>query len=155
MHMLVKSLTTAAVFASLAAFGFAQDKAEEIRAADQAWAHAAGAKDLDACVGVLGADGAVMPPNAPIAASKEEARRFFASFFALPGSSIAWHATKVEVARSGEIGYSTGVYETHFNDTSGKTVSDTGKYVTVWKRASDGKWQVVRDIFNSDLPAGH
>jgi ketosteroid isomerase-like protein len=44
----------------------------------------------------------------------------------------------------------------HFNDVSGKPVSDTGKYVTVWKTDGEGKWRVVRDIFNSDLPpAGH
>ena len=27
-----------------------------------------------------------------------------------------------------------------------------GKLVEVWKKQADGKWKVVSDIFNSDLP---
>ena len=32
-------------------------------------------------------------------------------------------------------------------------VADRGKFVEVWKKQADGKWKVVADIFNSDLPA--
>jgi ketosteroid isomerase-like protein len=39
-----------------------------------------------------------------------------------------------------------------FSDRSGKTVSDKGKYVTVWKKQKDSSWKVLLDIFNSDLP---
>jgi len=31
--------------------------------------------------------------------------------------------------------------------------NDKGKYVTVYRKQPDGKWKVVADIFNSDLPA--
>jgi hypothetical protein len=37
-------------------------------------------------------------------------------------------------------------------DARGKTVSDTGKSVEVWKKQADGKWKTVADIFNSDMP---
>jgi ketosteroid isomerase-like protein len=39
------------------------------------------------------------------------------------------------------------------NDPKGKPVNDKGKYVTVYGKQPDGKWKVVVDIFNSDLPA--
>jgi ketosteroid isomerase-like protein len=39
-----------------------------------------------------------------------------------------------------------------FNDPTGKTVSDKGKYVTVWKKQKDGSWKVLLDVFNTDLP---
>ena len=29
---------------------------------------------------------------------------------------------------------------------------DRGKYLEVWKKQADGKWKVVADMFNSDLP---
>ena len=35
-----------------------------------------------------------------------------------------------------------------------KEISGKGKYLTVWKKQADGTWNIVRDINNSDLPAG-
>jgi ketosteroid isomerase-like protein len=29
---------------------------------------------------------------------------------------------------------------------------DSGKYIEIWRKQSDGTWKLVRDIFNSDLP---
>ena len=144
------------------AFGFrpalsqaASGKADQIRDADQAWMRVFAAKDLEKSLAACAPDAAVLAPNAPIATGREQISHLFQGFFAVPALQISWHPTQVDVARSGEIGYSTGVYEMHFTDAAGKPAADTGKYLTVWKRASDGKWQVVRDIFNSDLPAGH
>jgi ketosteroid isomerase-like protein len=148
-----KSLAIVTFFALTAARPqAARDTTGGIRTADQDWARVFAAKNLDASVAICAPDGAVLAPNAPIAAGREEIRKLFQGFFAIPGFQITWHPTKIEVARSGEIGYSSGVYEMQFKDASGKPASDTGKYVTIWKRTPDGKWQVVRDIFNSDLP---
>jgi len=32
---------------------------------------------------------------------------------------------------------------------------DSGKYVEIWRRQSDGSWKMAIDIFNSDLPPAH
>jgi ketosteroid isomerase-like protein len=37
---------------------------------------------------------------------------------------------------------------------AGPEIKDKGKYLTAWQRQSDGGWKIVRDINNSDLPAG-
>jgi ketosteroid isomerase-like protein len=58
----------------------------------------------------------------------------------------------VEVAQSGDIGYTSGTYEFTMNDASGKPVNERGKYLEVWKKQADGKWKCVMDIWNSDLP---
>jgi ketosteroid isomerase-like protein len=58
----------------------------------------------------------------------------------------------VEVARSSDLAYATGTYESSMKDSRGKLVTDHGKYVEVWKKQADGKWKTVADIFNSDLP---
>ena len=65
---------------------------------------------------------------------------------------MAWHATKADVARSGDLAYMIGTYELSLNDASGKPVHDRGKYAEVWKKQTDGQWKVVADMFNSDLP---
>lgn len=126
---------------------------EAIRAADQNWLKVFAAKDLSRSVAFCTNDGSVFAPNAPIATGHEAIGKLFAGFFALPDLKISWKPSRVQVANSGELGYSSGAYQMDFNDPSGKPIADKGKYVTVWKKQKDGSWKVLLDIFNSDLQA--
>src|SRR5437588_12296202 len=129
-------------------------KAEQaLRDADAAWSKAAGSKDVDKTVSYYSADAIVLPPNAPIATTKEEIRKIWQDMMASPGLVISWKATKVEVAKSGDLGFVTGTYELTMNDAGGKLVNDRGKYVEVWEKKAEGKWQCGTDTWNSDLPA--
>jgi uncharacterized protein (TIGR02246 family) len=125
--------------------------ADEIRAADQEWLKAFAAGDLEKSLAFCAEDCAVLAANAASAEGREAIRRLFAGWFK-PGLKITWTPTKVEAAGSADLGYSSGTYQMSFQDASGKTVSDQGKYVVVWKKQPDGSWKVVRDISNSDLP---
>lgn len=145
----------ATVSLRLLAKSAAESAAEAIRKADQQWADAAAAKDLDKSVSFCGPDAAILVPNAPAAEGEEAIRKWFQSLFNIPGLKLIWHATNAEGAKSGDLGYSTGKYELSFTDPSGKQVSDHGKYVTVWKKQPDGRWKVVRDIFNSDVSSSN
>ena len=69
-----------------------------------------------------------------------------------PGTSLTWQATKVEAARSGDLGYVMGTYQLESKDVAGKEEADRGKFVEVWKKQADGSWKATVDIFNSDLP---
>jgi uncharacterized protein (TIGR02246 family) len=123
-----------------------------IRDLDSQWSKAAAANDLDAAVSYYTDDASMLPPNAPIAVGKAAIRASWASFL-VPGASVSWQPDKVEVARSGDLAYSMGVYQSAMKDPQGRIVSDHGKYVEVWKKQPDDKWKTVSDIFNSDLPA--
>ncbi len=126
---------------------------QTLRDLDAQWSAAAGAKDLDKSVSYYAESAIVMPPNAPSATTKEAIRSAWKEMLASPGAAISWKTLKVEVAKSGDIAYTTGTYELTMNDANGKPVPDHGKYVEVWKKQADGKWKVVADIWNSDLPA--
>src|SRR5213082_1532366 len=126
---------------------------QALRDADDAWSKAAGSKDLDKTVSYYSSDAAVLPPNAPIATTKEEIKKIWQDMLASPGLVISWKATKVEVAKSGDLGFVSGTYEFSMNDASGKPVIDHGKYVEVWEKKADGKWKCGTDTWNSDLPA--
>ena len=129
-------------------------KAEQaLRDADDAWSKAAASKDLDKTVSYYSADARVLPPNAPIATTKDAIRKLWADMLASPGLVISWKANKVEVAKSGDLGFVSGSYEFTMNDASGKPTTDKGKYVEVWEKQADGKWKCGTDIWNSDLPA--
>jgi ketosteroid isomerase-like protein len=62
-------------------------------------------------------------------------------------------ATKVEVAKAGDLAYVSGTYEETMTDASGKPGKDRGKYLEIFRKQTDGTWKCIRDIWNSDLPA--
>ena len=137
---------------SLCAGQAATKSVDAVRNADQEWMRVFAAKNVDKSVAALDENGAVLSSNAPIANGREAVAKLFTGFFALPNLKISWHVDRAEVAKSGELGYTSGAYEMTFSDPSGKTIPDKGKYVTVWKKQKDDSWKVLLDIFNTDLP---
>jgi len=141
-------------FAFVCLASAADTKIEQtLRDLDAQWSAAAGAKDVDKTVSYYAADAIVMPPNASAARTKETIRKVWQDLLASPGLSISWKATKVEVAKSGDLACLSGTYELTINDPSGKQLNDHGKYVEVWEKQAEGKWKCGADIWNSDLPA--
>jgi len=126
-----------------------------LRDLDAQWSAAAGAKDLDKTVSYYADNAIVMPPNAPAATTKEAIRAAWKDLLALPGLALSWKATHVEVAALGDMAWMTGTYEIMTKDAGGKPTNDHGKYLEVWKKQADGKWKVVADIWNSDLPTAN
>lgn len=123
-----------------------------IRELDAQWSKTAAANDLEGTVSYYSDDATLLPPNAPVVTGKPAIRALWASML-VPGGSISWEAKKVDVANSGELAYLTGVYAVTAKDAQGRTLTDHGKEVEVWKKQADGNWKVAADIWNSDLPA--
>jgi ketosteroid isomerase-like protein len=118
-----------------------------VRDADAAWSKAAGVKDLDKTVSFYADDALVLPPNDTAKTTKDAIRALWKD---LIGSvtSVSWTATKVEMAKSGDMACLSGTYELTMNDGT----KDHGKYCEVWEKKG-GTWKCGRDIWNSDLPA--
>jgi uncharacterized protein (TIGR02246 family) len=123
-----------------------------LRKLDDDWSKAAAAKDVEKTASFYSDDALVMPPNSPVLKGKDAAREMWKSMFAVPGFGGGWKATTVEVAKSGDLGYTTGPYEITETDANGKPMTDKGKYLAVWKKQADGSWKCVADMFNTDLP---
>src|SRR5947199_9687853 len=84
----------------------ADTKIEQVlRDADAQWSAAAGAKDLDKTVSFYSEDAVVMPPSAAAATTKEAIRKIWQDLIASTGLAVSWKATKVEAAKSGDIGF--------------------------------------------------
>ena len=133
----------------------------DTRAADEAaltklddeWSKAIGSRDVEKTISYYTDDALVMPPNIPTLTGKEPIRSLWKSMLGSPTFSGGWKATKVEVARSGDLAYVSGNYEFNEQDNSGKPITDKGKYLEVWRKQLDGSWKCVANMFNSDLPA--
>jgi len=124
-----------------------------IRDADTAWSSAAGTKQVDAFVSYYSDDAVVLPANTPMVTGKDAIRKWAGGMLASPGFSLKWQSAKVEVAHSGDIGYSRGTFELTMTDPKGAPIMDHGKYIEVWKKQTDGAWKVAVDTFNSDVAA--
>ncbi len=125
--------------------------ATAIRQADLAWSAAQAADGLDGTMSFYLDDAIMLPPNRPMAIGKEAIREASASV-ASPGFSVSWKPMKIEVARSGDIGYAIGNFEGSAVDPAGNPVPVKGKYVEIWKKQADGSWKVAADMFSPDSP---
>ncbi len=53
--------------------------------------------------------------------------------------SLTYRAEKADIARSGDLGYAYGSYE---------APAEKGYYLRVWRRGTEGKWELMADIAN-------
>jgi uncharacterized protein (TIGR02246 family) len=121
-----------------------------VKKLDDEWSKATGSRDVEKMISYYSDDAMVMLPNIPTLTGKESIRTFWSSMLD-SGFSGGWNATKVEVARSGDLAFVTGSYQFNDNEGSGKSMTDKGKYFAVWKKQADGNWKCVADMFNSDM----
>lgn len=127
--------------------------AAAIQTLDEQWSATAAKNDVEGTVAFYADDAVLLPGNAPIARDGKSIRESWAGLLG-PNTAVAWKVSKVEVAKSGELGYLYGTYSLAIRDPKrGATVSDTGKLVEIWKKQADGKWKCIVDTYNSDLPA--
>lgn len=123
-----------------------------LRDLDAQWSKAAAAKDVDRTIAYYSDEAIVLPPNATSAATKEAIRNVWKDMLATASGVITWQPTRVQLAKSGDMGWVSGRYELTMNDPSGKPINDRGKYLEVWEKQTNGNWKCRADIWNSDLP---
>ena len=97
-------------------------------------------------------DANVLAPDAPLARGKEESLAVFAALEALPAYSLTWKASMADVGGAADLGYTIGTYHMEFQDPVGNPVEIDGKFMTVWKKQSDGSWKIAVDMFNANGP---
>lgn len=121
-----------------------------LREADLEWAAvAAEGKDVDRIVSYWSDDATVFAPSEPLVKGKAAIREFVSRSLSVPGFSVSWRPTEVVVAPSGHLGYTTGENPFTFPGDDGNLVTVRGRYVTVWRKTADGRWECVIDIWNA------
>jgi uncharacterized protein (TIGR02246 family) len=123
---------------------------QAIRRLDKEWSAAAQSKDAGKMLAYYAEDGSAFPFNAPIATGKEQIQKLWSGLMSMPGFSLTFAPSKIEVAKSGDLAYDVGTFELKHNDANGNPTTTAGKYVVVWKKQADKQWKAVADIFNTD-----
>lgn len=117
---------------------------------DDQWSKSAATRNADTLASYYAPDAIAYPPNEPAAIGQDAAKKIWASYFADSTFSISWQTDHAGVAKSGDLGFTTGSYEDSFQGPDGKLVNEKGKYVCVWAKQPDGTWKATHDIWNSD-----
>ena len=120
---------------------------------EAAWVKDAATKDVEKWVAHYTDDASVLLPETPILTGKDAIRGGLKPMLSDPNFAVTFGATKVDVAKSGDLGYTQGTYSMITSDAKTKApVTEKGKYLTVYRKQTDGTWRSVEDTFMTDAP---
>ena len=126
---------------------------KEVRLAEEASIQAVAAKDVDKFTANYATFATLMLPGMP-AIKGADIKGAITAMMADKNFSMKVELAKVEVSKSGELGYTSGVYTMTMTDPkTRKAVTEKGKYLTAYAKQPDGAWKIVDDISNADGPA--
>jgi uncharacterized protein (TIGR02246 family) len=121
-----------------------------IRETAQAFAAAANAKDAAKIGSLYAEDAVLMPPNEPAVRGRSSIQAYWQKLIDAGARDVS--LTTLAVATSGSVGYESGNYQFTMAAPNAQPATDRGKYLVGLRRDADGKWRLVYDSFNSDLP---
>ena len=118
------------------------------------WVQDYRSKDVDKLMAHYAADAVLMTPGSAPGVGPDAIRGMLKELAGDPNLSLTFQASRVEVSKGGDYGYTQGSYTLTVTDPkSKKPVKDSGSYVTVYKKQGDGSWKAVSDIASSGPPA--
>lgn len=131
-------------------------EAEERRLMDlsREWSAVAAGDDVEALMSYWADDAVMMAPGQPPIRGKEAIREFVGSAGDIPGFSISWEPLEAHVSESGDMAYMIEQNQMTMPDSTGASITQYNKGITVWKKQKDGSWKNVVDMWNSDPSRG-
>lgn len=63
---------------------------------------------------------------------------------------LTWTPQGGQMGPAGDMGFTWGHYVGRSKDKDGKPVTESGRYMTIWKRQADGTWKVAMDASNEE-----
>ena len=118
-----------------------------IRKAELDFAAASKARGADAWAEAWADSGVQINPGHNYV-GKEAVRALMAPDLADTSHLLSWAPTSVEVASSGDMGYTIGRWA--LGPRAGGPAMVQGSYVTIWRKQPDGSWKVALDVGNAD-----
>ncbi len=124
-----------------------------IQDTENQWNQDYAAKDATKILSHYADDAILMSPDMPADHGITAVSATIKQMVADPALSLKFQSSKIEVAKSGDIGYTQGIYTMTMTDpASKKVIHDHGSYVTTYRKQPDGTWKAVADIATSEVP---
>jgi ketosteroid isomerase-like protein len=126
----------------------------ELKTIESGWEKDYQARDVDKAVAHYSDDAAVANPGMALASDEVARKMAISQFLSDPTMKITFASDKAGVAQSGELAYTRGHYAIDTTDPKTKQPkTETGSYLTVWKKQADGSWKAVEDFVTPGAPA--
>jgi uncharacterized protein (TIGR02246 family) len=124
-----------------------------VKELEATWVRDIATKDAEKVASYYALDGSVLFPNTPTITGRDNIQAAWKMFLSDPNFTLTFQSAKADASKSEDLVYTVGTYSmTMSSPVDKKSVTDRGKYLTVFKRQPDGSWKVVADMVNSDLP---
>ena len=120
---------------------------KKLRAIETQWNADYNSRNVDGVMGHYAEDAALAMPGAPLVAASESRRSAITQFLSDPTLKHSFESDRVQVAKSGDLAYTRGHFTMQGTDPATKQQrTESGNYLTVWKKQSDGSWKAVEDF---------
>jgi ketosteroid isomerase-like protein len=130
------------------------DLPAQLMAADRAFAEATAARGLDGWMSFIAPDAVRMARITNPVKGEAAIRKSDAAIFANPDVRLTWEPVDAG-AFDADVGWTIGTSQVHRRAADGSdSIVGTGHYVTIWRRAADGRWLVVLDTGVQDPRPG-
>jgi ketosteroid isomerase-like protein len=119
----------------------------------EAWVQDLRTKKLEPILAFYAPDAAFLQPTGERITGAAALRTLFQTIMATFNSDLTLSSKNLET--SGNLAYDSGDFEeTLTNTASGAKISSKGSYVIIYKRQSNGSWQIVQHVWTGIPPAG-
>jgi uncharacterized protein (TIGR02246 family) len=127
--------------------------AKALRDNEAQWNQDFMSKDAEKLAAHYADDAVLMSPGMAPSVGKDAIRKTLKEMIGDPALSLKFEASKAEVGKGGDIGYTQGSYKMTMTDPISKhVINDHGSYVTTYRKGADGAWKAVADIASSEVP---
>ena len=125
-----------------------------IKVKEAGWMDAYAKKDAAALAAEYADDAAMANPGAALATDTAARKALIDGFVGDPALKVDFATDRVIVAKSGELASSRGHYTLTYTDPgTKKPKTESGSYLTVYRKGADGSWQAVEDFITPGAPA--
>ena len=122
---------------------------QAVKAASEQFTNAYNQGDAAALAALFTEEAKRLPPNNPMMVGRESIQAIYEASF--NGGVSDLQLTVIDFNVGGNMAHEVGKYTVTIRSEEGEAISESGKYVRIWKRVN-GSWKVDVLIFNSSEP---
>ena len=124
-----------------------------IRAKETAWMDAYNKHDAKGLASQYEADASLASSGSPLMTDSVGRSIFLEGFASDPALKVDFASDRILVAASGDLASSRGHYTMTYTDpATKKPKTESGNYLTVYRRGADGSWQAIEDFTTPGAP---